>query len=90
MRFDLLPAAHCRELSKLLNDVKPFQYEDVRDIIRQELGNDPESIFLEFDPTPFALHLSGRCIGRSCPLGGGSRSRSNGRRHASFSRPTSS
>ena len=69
MRFDLLPAAHCRELFKLLNDVKPFPYEDVRDIIRQELGNDPESIFLEFDPTPFAAASIGQVHRAVLPSG---------------------
>ena len=69
MRFDLLPVAHCRELFKLLNDVKPFPYEDVRDIIRQELGNDPESIFLEFDPTPFAAASIGQVHRAVLPSG---------------------
>ncbi|HYI24102.1 MAG TPA: AarF/UbiB family protein [Thermomicrobiales bacterium] len=69
MRFDLLPVAHCRELFKLLNDVKPFPYEDVRDIIRQELGDDPESIFLEFDPTPFAAASIGQVHRAVLPSG---------------------
>src|SRR4030095_9559159 len=38
MRFDLLPAAYCDELFKLLNRVRPFPYDHVRQIIRQEHG----------------------------------------------------
>ena len=42
LRFDLLPAAYCDELFKLLNEVRPFPYPQVREIVRQELGADPE------------------------------------------------
>ena len=34
MRFDLLPAAYCEELFKLLNAVPPFPYAQVREIVR--------------------------------------------------------
>ncbi len=48
MRFDLLPAAYCDELFKLLNQVQPFPYRQVREIVRQELGDVPEAIFGDF------------------------------------------
>jgi ubiquinone biosynthesis protein len=69
MRFDLLPAAYCHELFKLFNEVKPFPYEQVRDVIRRELGDDPESIFREFDPTPFAAASIGQVHRAVLPSG---------------------
>src|SRR5213595_1211620 len=54
MRFDLLPAAYCEELLKLLNAVPPFPYADVADIVRQELGDKPEAVFGSFEQVPFA------------------------------------
>jgi predicted unusual protein kinase regulating ubiquinone biosynthesis (AarF/ABC1/UbiB family) len=54
LRFDLLPAAYCEELLKLLNAVQPFGYVEVREIIRQELGGAPEQVFRSFEPVPFA------------------------------------
>src|SRR5271166_3625229 len=45
LRFDLLPDAYCRELFKLLNQVDPFPYATVREIVRRELGKYPEEIF---------------------------------------------
>ena len=42
LRFDLLPAAYCDELFKLLNQVAPFPYAAVREIISQELGDEPQ------------------------------------------------
>ena len=69
MRFDLLPAAHCQELLKLLNNVNPIPYEQVRDVIRRELGDDPESIFREFDPTPIASASIGQVHRAVLPSG---------------------
>jgi predicted unusual protein kinase regulating ubiquinone biosynthesis (AarF/ABC1/UbiB family) len=54
LRFDLLPAAYCEELLKLLNAVAPFPYADVREIVRQELGAPPEVVFRSFEQVPFA------------------------------------
>ncbi len=54
LRFDLLPAAYCEELLKLLNAVQPFPYTDVCDIVRQELGALPDVVFEAFEPVPFA------------------------------------
>jgi predicted unusual protein kinase regulating ubiquinone biosynthesis (AarF/ABC1/UbiB family) len=60
MRFDLLPAAYCNELFKLLNRVRPFPYEQVRQIIRQELGGWPEEIFASFEVESFAAASIGQ------------------------------
>jgi ubiquinone biosynthesis protein len=54
LRFDLLPAAFCHELFKLLNQVPPFGYSAVREIVKQELGDYPEVIFRTFEEEPFA------------------------------------
>src|SRR5579871_3580582 len=48
LRFDLLPAAYCDELFKLLHEVAPFPYAQVRETIRQELGAEPEVLFRAF------------------------------------------
>ena len=54
LRYDLLPAAYCDELFGLLNQVAPFSYEEVRGIIRQELGAEPEQVFASFERASFA------------------------------------
>jgi ubiquinone biosynthesis protein len=69
MRFDLLPAAYCNELFKLLNEVKPVPYEQVREVIRRELGDDPEVVYREFDPTPFAAASIGQVHRAVLPSG---------------------
>ena len=38
LRFDLLPPPYCDELFKLLNEVAPFPYAEVREIIRERAG----------------------------------------------------
>ena len=60
LRFDLLPAAYCDELFKLLNQVAPFSYDEVRAIIRHELGGEPETIFATFEPASFAAASIGQ------------------------------
>ena len=60
LRFDLLPDAYCRELFKLLNQVDPFPYATVREIVHQELGKYPEELFHSFDPQPFSAASIGQ------------------------------
>ena len=60
LRFDLLPAAYCDELFKLLNQVAPFSYGEVEGIVRQELGADIETIFRSFEPVSFAAASIGQ------------------------------
>ncbi len=60
LRFDLLPAAYCDELFKLLNQVAPFSYAEAREIIRQELGDEPERIFQTFEHESFAAASIGQ------------------------------
>ena len=54
LRYDLLPAAYCDELFGLLNKVAPFPYADVKRIVREELGGDPEEVFASFEHESFA------------------------------------
>jgi predicted unusual protein kinase regulating ubiquinone biosynthesis (AarF/ABC1/UbiB family) len=68
-RFDLLPANYCHELFKLLNEVKPFPYEQVREVIKNELGDYPERIFLRFDSIPFAAASIGQVHRAVLPSG---------------------
>src|SRR6476660_7900118 len=60
LRFDLLPAAYCDEMFKLLNQVAPFSFAEAREIIRQELGNEPERIFATFEHDSFAAASIGQ------------------------------
>jgi predicted unusual protein kinase regulating ubiquinone biosynthesis (AarF/ABC1/UbiB family) len=60
LRLDLLPAAYCDELFKLLNQVAPFSYAEVREIVRQELGAEPEVVFRSFAPESFAAASIGQ------------------------------
>jgi predicted unusual protein kinase regulating ubiquinone biosynthesis (AarF/ABC1/UbiB family) len=60
LRFDLLPTAYCDELFKLLNRVAPFSYAGVREIIRSELGGEPETVFRSFSHESFAAASIGQ------------------------------
>ena len=60
LRYDLLPVAYCDELFGLLNKVAPFSYDDVRAIIRRELGGEPEAVFASFEHQSFAAASIGQ------------------------------
>ncbi len=53
-RPDMLPEPLIEEFEKLQDRVPPFPYEEVRRIIRKELGYEIEDIFDEFSETPIA------------------------------------
>ncbi|MEI2689985.1 MAG: AarF/UbiB family protein [Anaerolineae bacterium] len=53
-RIELLPDAWRSELEQLQDDVKPFSYAEVEQIMRRELGKPPQEIFAAFDPEPLA------------------------------------
>jgi len=69
LRFDLLPAAYCDELFKLLNEVAPFPYAQVEEIVRQELGGAPDVIFRSFATQPFAAASIGQVHRAVLPTG---------------------
>ena len=54
LRPDLLPPKYIAELEKMQDRVPPFSFSEVREIIKQELGNDINKLFTKFDPKPIA------------------------------------
>jgi predicted unusual protein kinase regulating ubiquinone biosynthesis (AarF/ABC1/UbiB family) len=60
LRFDLLPPDYCYELFKLLNQVRPFDYREVRQIVFEDLGDYPERLYRSFEDTPFAAASIGQ------------------------------
>ncbi len=61
LRFDILDEAVCYEFFALLNHMEPFDYADVRETIRAELGSDPDELFRSFAHEPFAAASIGQC-----------------------------
>lgn len=59
-RPDLVTPEYARELAKLTEKVSPFPLEKVREIIRRELGREPEEIFREFSSEPLAAASIGQ------------------------------
>ena len=53
-RADLLPADIVEELSKLQDSAPPVSLEEVRRIVREDLGSEPEALYGEFDSQPLA------------------------------------
>lgn len=53
-RPDLLGPEFIQELSKLQDEVPPVQWEDIRPLLTDELGDEPEDIFASIDPVPLA------------------------------------
>ena len=60
LRYDILPVPYCDELFRLLNQVAPFSYDEVREIIRRELGAEPEVVFATFEHQSFAAASIGQ------------------------------
>jgi ubiquinone biosynthesis protein len=60
LRFDLIPSEYCVELFQLFNRLDSFPFEQVRAVVRAELGGYPEQVFASFDPTPFAAASIGQ------------------------------
>jgi ubiquinone biosynthesis protein len=59
-RPDLIPEEVVRELEKLQDQVSPFSFEEVRDIIEKELEDELERIFSDFEEQPFAAASIGQ------------------------------
>ncbi|GMQ78744.1 MAG: AarF/ABC1/UbiB kinase family protein [Anaerolineae bacterium] len=53
-RSEVLPKEWQVELNKLQSDVAPFPYEQVKEIIRDELKGEPEDLYAEFTSEPLA------------------------------------
>ncbi len=53
-RSDLLPPAFVAELAKLQDAAPPVPVDLIRDVIRSELGAEPEEVFASFEDRPLA------------------------------------
>ena len=53
-RADIIPPDVIRELTRLQDHAPPFPFDQVRDIIIEELHQLPVDLFKEFDPSPLA------------------------------------
>lgn len=59
-RRDLVPEEIAVELEKLQDEVKSFDYEQVKQIIERELGDSPENIYAQFNREPLATASIGQ------------------------------
>jgi ubiquinone biosynthesis protein len=59
-RPDVVPPDIVFELKALQDDVTPFPYEDVEQVVREDLGLTLEQLFLEFDREPVAAASIGQ------------------------------
>jgi ubiquinone biosynthesis protein len=59
-RPDLIPLEFIEEFTKLQDDVPPFDFELVKQLIDSELGGPAASIFREIEPTPVATASIGQ------------------------------
>ena len=50
----LLPVEYVTTLSSLFDDAPVSSYEDVRRVVMEELGSDPDDLFVDFSREPFA------------------------------------
>src|SRR4051795_13246764 len=62
-RPDIVPPDIIAELRSLQDDVRPFPYADVERVVREDLGQPIERLFLEFDPLPLAAASIGQVHG---------------------------
>ncbi len=68
-RPDLISLEYLTELAKLQDNVPPFPYEEVENIVREELGGEIGDIFQSFDPTPLAAASIGQVHQAVTPAG---------------------
>jgi ubiquinone biosynthesis protein len=59
-RPDIVPPDIIAELRGLQDDVSPFPYSDVERVVREDLGQPIERLFLEFDDRPMAAASIGQ------------------------------
>lgn len=59
-RPDLIPEEILREMEKLQDRVPPFSFQEVRDIIQEELGDELDKIFPHFEDIPLAAASIGQ------------------------------
>jgi predicted unusual protein kinase regulating ubiquinone biosynthesis (AarF/ABC1/UbiB family) len=59
-RSDLLPSAYTDALSRLQDEVQPFPFDDVKEIVETDLGADLRHLYERFDPDPLAAASLGQ------------------------------
>jgi ubiquinone biosynthesis protein len=59
-RSDLLPEEYLKPLERLQDNIKPFSFEEVEQIILSELGARVSKAFSDFDPKPIAAASLGQ------------------------------
>ena len=60
MREDLIPQDYIKEFKKLLDNVPPFGFEKIKETIKNDLGQNPETLFKEISPIPIAAASIGQ------------------------------
>src|SRR5437660_2863986 len=68
-RPDILPPDIIAELRALQDDVRPFAFADVEQVIREELGLTLEQLFIEFEERPIAAASIGQVHRATLPNG---------------------
>src|ERR671922_1871615 len=68
-RPDVVPPDIVTELQELQDAVRPFPYDDVERVIREELDLSVEQLFTEFEPTPVASASIGQVHRATLPNG---------------------
>jgi ubiquinone biosynthesis protein len=68
-RPDIVPPDILTELQALQDDVRPFPYEDVERVVRDELELSVEQLFTEFEETPVAAASIGQVHRATLPNG---------------------
>jgi ubiquinone biosynthesis protein len=68
-RPDIVPPDIVVELQALQDDVRPFPYEDVERVIREDLDLSVEQLFSDFDPVPVAAASIGQVHSATLPNG---------------------
>lgn len=68
-RFDLLPAPYTEALGRLQDEVEPFSFDEVRQIVEAELGAGLRHLYDHVDPEPLAAASLGQ-VHRARMVGG--------------------
>jgi ubiquinone biosynthesis protein len=68
-RPDIVPPDIVAELRSLQDDVRPFPFADVEQMIREDLGQPIERLFTEFEETPLAAASIGQVHRATLPNG---------------------
>lgn len=54
LRPDLIPREYCQELMQLFERVRPFPWQEARQIIKEDLAAEPTDLFAYIEPRPLA------------------------------------